>query len=62
MRTTFFYVKNGVRTHLKTARFCPEKDFFLSLHRELGEPPFKDTKVLKDLKVLEVLKVKQKSK
>jgi hypothetical protein len=22
VRTTFFYVKNGARTHLKTARFC----------------------------------------
>ena len=49
MRTTFFYVKNGVRTPLKTARFCPEKDLFLSLYRELEQSSLKIPKVKKTI-------------
>jgi hypothetical protein len=50
VRTTFFYVKNGARTHLKTARFLPRKRlFFLSLHRELEQSSLKIPKVKKTI-------------
>ena len=55
MRTTFFYVKNGARTHLKTAHFCPEKDLFLSLYRELEQSSLKSPKVKKANNIMEKL-------